>query len=141
MFTLLLTKCHKKRYLRDCRGLRQFHANPEHLLVVFYTIGVWSERLAGRLKGWHLAFFWAGFVCDATGTGIMMEMSDADFFNIHGLTGLIAILLMFIHALWASVVLARKDEKAIVNFHKFSVVVWVIWLIPYLNGFFASMRR
>jgi len=71
----------------------------------------------------------------------MIEMSDADFFNIHGLTGLIAILLMFIHAVWASVVLARKDEKAIVNFHKFSVVVWVIWLIPYLNGFFASMRR
>jgi uncharacterized repeat protein (TIGR03987 family) len=111
------------------------------LALVFYSIGVWSERLAGRLMGWHLAFFWAGFVCDTTGTGIMVEMSDADFFNIHGLTGLIAILLMFIHAVWASVVLARKDEKAIVNFHKFSVVVWVIWLIPYLNGFFVSMRR
>jgi uncharacterized repeat protein (TIGR03987 family) len=111
------------------------------LALVFYSIGVWSERLVGRLKGWHLAFFWAGFVCDTTGTGIMMEMSNANFFNVHGLTGLIAILLMFTHAVWASVVLARKDEKAIVNFHKFSVVVWVIWLIPYLNGFFASMRR
>src|SRR4030065_2330679 len=86
------------------------------LALVFYSIGVWSERLTGRLKGWHLVFFWAGLVCDTSGTGIMMEMSDADFFNIHGLTGLIAILLMFIHAVWASVVLARKDEKAIVNF-------------------------
>jgi uncharacterized repeat protein (TIGR03987 family) len=47
---------------------------------------------------------------------------------------------MLIHAVWASVVLARKDEKAILNFHKFSIVVWLIWLIPYLNGFFASMR-
>jgi uncharacterized repeat protein (TIGR03987 family) len=111
------------------------------LALVFYTIGVWSERLAGRLKGWHLAFFWAGLVCDTTGTGIMMEMSNADIFNFHGLTGLIAILLMFIHASWASVVLARKDEKAIVNFHKFSVVVWIIWLIPYLNGFFGSAFR
>ena len=111
------------------------------LALVFYTIGVWSERLAGRLKGWHLVFFWAGFVCDSTGTGIMMEMSNGDFFNVHGLTGLIAILLMFIHAVWASVVLARKDEKAIANFHKFSVVVWIILLIPYLNGFFASMRE
>lgn len=111
------------------------------LALVFYTIGVWSERLAGRLKSWHLVFFWAGLVCDTIGTGIMMEMSDADFFNVHGLTGVIAILLMFIHAVWASVVLVRKDEKAILNFHKFSVVVWVIWLIPYLNGFFVSMRR
>lgn len=111
------------------------------LALVFYSIGVWSERLAGRLKGWHLSFFWAGFACDTSGTGIMMEMSNADFLNIHGLTGLVAILLMFIHAVWASVVLAQKDERAILNFHKFSVVVWIIWLIPYLNGFFASMRR
>ncbi len=111
------------------------------LALVFYTIGVWSERLAGRLERWHLAFFWAGFVCDTSGTGIMMEMSEAGFISIHGLTGLIAIVLMFIHAAWATLVLARKDEKAIVNFHKFSVVVWVIWLIPYLNGFIVSMRR
>jgi uncharacterized repeat protein (TIGR03987 family) len=110
------------------------------LALVFYTIGVWSERLAGRLKGWHLIFFWAGFICDTSGTGIMMEMSQANLLNIHGLTGLIAILLMFVHAVWASVVLARKDEKAIVNFHKFSVLVWVIWLIPYFNGFFVAMR-
>ncbi len=28
----------------------------------------------------------------------------------------------------------------IVNFHKFSLFVWIIWLVPYLNGFFASMQ-
>ena len=111
------------------------------LALVFYTIGVWSERLAGRLKGWHLVFFWAGFACDTIGTGIMMEMSGMDIFNVHGLTGVLAIILMLIHAVWASVVLARRDENAILNFHKFSVVVWLIWLIPYLNGFFVSMRR
>jgi uncharacterized repeat protein (TIGR03987 family) len=110
------------------------------LALVFYTIGVWSERLSGRLKSWHLAFFWAGLICDTAGTGIMVEMSEAGFLNIHGLTGLIAILLMFVHAVWASVVLARKDEAAIVNFHRFSFVVWLIWLVPYLNGFFAPMR-
>jgi uncharacterized repeat protein (TIGR03987 family) len=110
------------------------------LALVFYTIGVWSERLAGRLKAWHLAFFWAGFVCDTTGTGLMMEMSGGDLFSIHGLTGVLAILLMLVHAVWASLVLARKDEKAILNFHKFSLFVWLVWLIPYLNGFFVSMR-
>lgn len=110
------------------------------LALVFYSIGVWSERLAGRLKAWHLVFFWAGLVCDTSGTGIMMEMSGFDIFNVHGLTGVVAILLMFIHAVWATVVLVRKNERAIVNFHRFSVVVWLIWLVPYLNGFFASMR-
>lgn len=111
------------------------------LALVFYSIGVWSERLAGRLKGWHLAFFWSGLLCDTSGTGIMFEMADAQPFSVHGLTGIAAILLMFIHAVWATLVLLRKDERAILNFHKFSVVVWLIWLIPYFNGFFVSMRK
>ncbi|MGW8226875.1 MAG: HsmA family protein, partial [Anaerolineales bacterium] len=53
--------------------------------------------------------------------------------------GVIAILLMLVHAIWATVVLLRKDERAIVNFHKFSLVVWLIWLVPYFSGFFLSM--
>ena len=111
------------------------------LALVFYSIGVWSERIQGRLKGWHLVFFWAGLICDTSGTAIMLEMSGAEPYSIHGLTGLLAIGLMLIHAIWATVVLIRKDERAIVNFHKFSLVVWVIWLVPYLNGFFVSMRQ
>ena len=109
------------------------------LALVFYTIGVWSERLAGRLKPWHLIFFWGGFVFDTIGTGIMLELAGGLTFDIHGVTGVIAILLMLIHAIWASVVLLRKDEGAIVNFHKFSLVVWLIWLVPYFSGFFLSM--
>ena len=34
------------------------------LALVFYTIGVWSERFAGRLKPWHLVFFWLDVVKD-----------------------------------------------------------------------------
>ena len=109
------------------------------LALVFYSIGVWSERIAGRLKGWHLIFFWGGLTFDTIGTGMMMDMAGRITLDIHGVTGVLAILLMVVHAVWASVVLVRKDEKAIVNFHKFSVVVWAIWLIPYFTGFFVSM--
>jgi uncharacterized repeat protein (TIGR03987 family) len=109
------------------------------LALVLYSIGVWSERLAGRLKSWHLIFFWGGLVCDTLGTGIMMEMAGGITFDIHGITGALAILLMMIHAIWASIVLLKKNEHAIQNFHKFSIVVWAIWLIPYFSGFFVSM--
>ncbi|MCK5317055.1 MAG: TIGR03987 family protein [Anaerolineales bacterium] len=109
------------------------------LALVFYTIGVWSERFAGRLKGWHLIFFWGGLVFDTVGTGMMMEMAGGLTFDIHGVTGVLAILLMFVHAAWASIVLIRKDEMAIASFHKFSVLVWVIWLVPYFTGFFVSI--
>ena len=109
------------------------------LALVFYSIGVWSERFSGRLKIWHLVFFWLGFVCDTWGTGMMLEMAGGLTFDVHGITGVIAIVLMFIHAVWATVVLVRKDERWITNFHKFSVVVWLIWLIPYFSPMFFSL--
>ena len=111
------------------------------LALVFYSIGVWSERIAGRLKAWHLIFFWLGLICDTVGTAMMMEMAGGLTFGIHGITGVTAILLMVVHAIWATVVLIRKDEVAIRNFHKFSVAVWVIWLIPYLSGAVFGMTQ
>ena len=101
--------------------------------LLFYTVGVWSERFAGRLKPWHLLFFVLGLVCDTVGTGMMFEFAGGMTFDLHGITGLIAIVLMFVHAVWASVVLWRKDEQAIRTFHRFSVAVWAIWLIPYFS--------
>jgi len=109
------------------------------LALLFYSIGVWSERIAGKLKPWHLVFFVLGLICDTWGTGMMFEFVGGMTFDIHGITGLIAILLMLIHAVWAFWVLFKKDEKAIANFHKFSVAVWVIWLIPYLSPMFFAM--
>jgi len=111
------------------------------LALVSYSIGVWSERLAGRLKTWHLAFFWLGLVFDTWGTGMMLEMAGGLTFDVHGLTGLLAILLMLVHAAWATVVLARRDERWIRNFHTFSVVVWAIWLVPYLSPMFLAIGR
>ena len=106
--------------------------------LVFYSVGVWGEKISGRLKWWHFVFFVLGLICDTWGTGMMFEMVGGMTFDVHGITGVIAIVLMFIHALWALVVLIRNDEKAILNFHKFSVVVWLIWLIPYLSPMFLG---
>jgi len=109
------------------------------LALVFYSIGVWSERIAGRLKNWHLVFFVLGLICDTWGTGLMLDFAGGMTSDIHGITGLIAILLMLIHAVWAFIVLRKKDENAIQNFHKFSVVVWFIWLIPYFSPMFFGL--
>ena len=111
------------------------------LALVCYSIGVWSERISGRLKPWHLLFFWLGLTFDAAGTGMMMEMAGGLTADIHGVTGVAAIVLMIIHAVWATVVLARHNERMILSFHKFSIVVWVIWLIPFLSGVFLPMAR
>jgi uncharacterized repeat protein (TIGR03987 family) len=107
--------------------------------LVLYTIGVWSERFAGKLKPWHTALFWAGLVFDTTGTTLMGTLAGRMEFNLHGITGVLAIVLMFCHAIWAAVVLITKQENAIRNFHKFSTVVWLIWLVPFLSGMVGAM--
>ncbi len=104
-----------------------------NLALLFYSIGVWSERLQGRLKVWHTIFFWLGLVCDTWGTGLMFKFVGGMSYDIHGYSGLLAIILMLVHAIWATIVLLKKDEKMIVSFHKFSIFVWLIWLIPYFS--------
>ena len=99
-----------------------------------YTIGVWSERFSGALKPWHLAFFWLGFLADSIGTNLMGKIAGGMSINLHSLTGITAIMLMLIHASWASQVIFKKDKETASRFHKFSVMVWVIWLIPFISG-------
>jgi len=103
--------------------------------LVFYSIGVWGEKFTGRLSPLWLVFFWMGFVCDTAGTAAMGSIAGGAFqLDFHGITGMLAILLMAAHALWATIVLVRKDEKAIKGFHRYSIAVWLIWLVPYLSG-------
>jgi len=111
------------------------------LALIFYSIGVWAERFAGRLKPWHLVFFYLGLAFDTVGTGMMFEYADGVTFDLHGITGMLAILLMLVHAVWATVVLVRKDEVWITKFHRFSVIVWVIWLIPYFSPMFFALSE
>lgn len=105
------------------------------LALVFYTIGVWSEKIQGELKKWHLVLFYIGLIFDTTGTTIMSQIANGgSLLSFHGITGLLAILLMLFHAIWATVVLVRNDEKAKASFHKLSIIVWLIWLIPFISG-------
>ncbi|WP_297521299.1 HsmA family protein [uncultured Clostridium sp.] len=115
--------------------------------LVFYTIGVWGENRAKVLKKKHVVIFWLGLVCDTLGTFTMSRIAAAGTDKgitpiqllIHQSTGTLAIVLMLIHAVWATFIITRGSEKAKAVFHKFSVIVWVIWLIPYFAGMYIGM--
>lgn len=109
--------------------------------LVFYTIGVWGERLQKQLKGWHVIFFFMGLFCDTVGTSLMAHIAHllGHYNKLHAITGIIAIVLMFIHAAWAIWTYFKGSPKARANFNKFSIVVWAIWLIPYFIGMYIGM--
>ncbi|MCI8563648.1 MAG: TIGR03987 family protein [Lachnospiraceae bacterium] len=114
------------------------------LALVFYTIGVWSEHRSKHLKKIHLIFFWLGLCMDTTGTILMGRIAKQPMLSgklsAHGVTGAFAIILMIVHAIWATVVLVKDNQDAAKNFHRFSIAVWVIWLVPYVLGMIMGMR-
>ncbi|MED1270319.1 HsmA family protein [Bacillus mycoides] len=110
--------------------------------LIFYSVGVWSEKIQKTLKPWHVYIFWIGLACDTIGTTLMERMaSEGSLFSFHGITGLSAILLMLFHAVWATLVLKKKDIKMIAKFHTLSVIVWFIWFIPYISGLVYGMKN
>lgn len=113
------------------------------LALIFYSIGVWSERIARYLKPWHVVAFWIGFSFDIAGTWAMhiMAKNPFDILEPHTLTGQIAIWLMLLHAAWATWVIIKGSEKLRIKFHRFSIIVWLIWLIPYFGGMYLGMIR
>ena len=116
------------------------------LALVFYTIGVFGERKAKSLNKKHVIIFWLGLIFDTTGTLTMSKIAEEGIKEIsevsqmiHGVTGLLAIILMLFHALWATWVLFKSDEKKKATFHKFSIAVWLVWLVPYIVGMIIGM--
>jgi uncharacterized repeat protein (TIGR03987 family) len=110
------------------------------LALIFYSLGVWAEHVARYLKSWHVAAFWTGFFFDTSGT-LAMELirPGFDWASTHTITGQIALWLMLGHAIWATRVVRRGSEEARRRFHRFSLVVWGFWLIPYIGGMFLGM--
>jgi len=111
------------------------------LALLFYSLGVWAERMTRYLKLWHTAAFWTGFIFDVSGTWAMTHLTEGPFnlFEMHTLTGQIALWLMLLHAIWATFVVWKGSEKARAGFHHYSLIVWLIWLVPYLGGMFMGM--
>lgn len=112
--------------------------------LVLYTAGVWTEHRAGRLTWRHLALFASGLAFDASGTFAMSRLAASGAFAARGtsgvltsmmaVTGAVALVLMALHLTWGAVVLIRNRPNELATFHRLSVGVWMIWLLPYVTG-------
>ena len=113
------------------------------LAFVFYTLGVWSERISSYLNLWHVAAFWIGFSFDVSGTLAMHRIASGPFniLALHTLTGQIALWLMLAHAIWATRVARKGREEIRRKFHRYSLFVWLVWLVPYFGGMYLGMHK
>jgi uncharacterized repeat protein (TIGR03987 family) len=105
------------------------------LAATIYTVAVFTERAAGVLKAWHLVLFWTGFIFDTTGTSLMGKIAGGLRFDVHGVLGGLAIVVMFAHSTWATVTLLRADDALLHRFHRYSLAVWTLWMVSLISGF------
>jgi uncharacterized repeat protein (TIGR03987 family) len=113
------------------------------LALIFYTLGVWSERISRYLKSWHVGAFWIGFSFDVSGTFTMHRIASGPFNLLasHTLTGQVALWLMLAHAIWATAVARKGSEDLRRRFHRYSFLVWLLWLVPYFGGMYMGMQK
>jgi uncharacterized repeat protein (TIGR03987 family) len=111
------------------------------LAALLYTIAVFAERRSGVLKPAHVWLFWAGLVFDTIGTTLMSEIAGGWKFDIHGILGVMAIVLMLVHAGWATFAIRQRNDAVLHNFHRFSLGVWSLWMVSLLTGFGLAIPR
>lgn len=111
--------------------------------LVFYTLGVWGEKIQGKLRVWHVVAFLLGVFADIGGTTLMEHIAKLSGMHdrLHSITGFIAVILMIIHAIWAVFTRWKGSEKHKQDFSRYSIIVWCIWLIPYGIGMYIGMTH
>jgi uncharacterized repeat protein (TIGR03987 family) len=48
---------------------------------------------------------------------------------------------MLAHALWATRVARKGTDDARRGFHRYSLFVWLVWLVPYFGGMYLGMHK
>lgn len=110
------------------------------LALVFYSIGVIGEARRKQLLWRDILWFGLGLVADFIGTMLMRQISQngdnilAPWANtLMTISGTAAIILMFIHIVFALLVMLKyTDYKS--KFHKWSIVIYSFWLVSYISG-------
>lgn len=98
-----------------------FASSAMVIALIFYSIGVFGEKMSGTIQFKHLTFFLGGLVFDTIGTTLMNRIATYDGDAVHQSGA--ALVLMAFHFLWAVWVYNKGDEEAKRQFHKFSLGV------------------
>lgn len=106
------------------------------IAFVLYTIAIFAEKFSGELHLWMVAVFALGFLSDLTGTFMMTLKYGWFLFTLHAFCGDVALLIMFLHLLWALVSL--HNDRYSEYFHKYSIYAWSVWMLAFLTGAFLT---
>ena len=110
------------------------------LALIIYTISILNEFRQKTLLPWHAIMFCIGFTFDAVSTFIMYKLGGSKLnFGLHAILGYTALFLMLLNAIGSVIILKKDNKNLIINFYKFSIFAWIIWIISYILGIVNHM--
>ncbi len=111
------------------------------MALVFYSVAIWGMFIKKKLRLWHIVLFWLGLAGDITGSLLMVALAGHFEINLHGISGIAAVLLMLVNALWATSVYSTQDTAHMNAYRRFGLLVWCLWLVPFISGLIIGMAR
>jgi len=108
---------------------------------ICYSIGIIVESSSGILKPWHVKLFWLGLLFELTGATLMFILGKGEVYPIHMIVGAIALALIIFHNILASIIIKAGNTMFLKCFPKFSLTVYLIWLIAFITGMIIGMKQ
>jgi uncharacterized repeat protein (TIGR03987 family) len=111
------------------------------LALVLYSTAVWLNWRNRRLTAGYLVIFWCAVASDALATKLMGARVETIRWDLHTISGYLALALMAALTLWGTIALIRRRDDWLAAFHKFALPIWIIWVGSYVTGVYLGVQR
>jgi len=106
------------------------------LALIFYSIGVFTERKKKSITKRVLIFLSFGLLFDMTATACMIIGSTNSPFTFHGFIGYTGLLAMIIETslAWRFKIKNGTEAKVSKGLHMYTLIAYILWVAVYLTG-------
>ena len=116
------------------------------MLVMLLTLAVYTLTVyfLQRRKSLYAVLLWLGFVSNSLGFGLIAGFDSGAGGAVATLCrvcSIAAIVIIMVHAIWATAVLVLKEEKSARILLRDGPLLWKIWLVPFLLGMLLYIVR
>lgn len=111
------------------------------LALLLYSTAVRMNWQARRLRGAHVAIFWCAVTADALATRFMGARVETIRWDLHTISGYLALALMAGLTLWGTAALLQKRDDRLASFHRLAIPIWIVWVGSYITGVYLGIQR
>lgn len=110
-------------------------------VLIFYSLGVLGQNRDKCIKPMHVIYFWLSVVAAVTGIVYLNGHFGEGTISWYMLMAGVGVIWLIGHTIWATAILILRSDQAFYRFQEFSVLIWLVWLVPYFTGLLSGLSR